>query len=201
MCAAANCPCRSSPPISSTWSNRTGKRPVYEQPARFFPLTFATTSLRDIVAGTAERLRGRSLRRSGSWEMTYGGGKTHTLVTLTHIFRDPDTLPDVPSVHEFESAMGGKAPKARVGAVCFDKLDLEAGIRAIAPDGSARVLKQPWSVIAYQLAGDDRAAHDPSRQPGCRARYAAARWRSVGSRCWRRLPRRAWARSSCSTES
>ena len=37
--------------------NRTGKRPVYEQPARFFPLTFATTSLRDIVAGTAEAAR------------------------------------------------------------------------------------------------------------------------------------------------
>ncbi len=135
--------------------NRTGKRPVYEQPARFFPLTFATTSLRDIVAGTAERLRGKSAKAIRQLEMTYGGGKTHTLVTLTHIFRDPDTLPDVPSVHEFESAMGGKAPKARVAAVCFDKLDLEAGIRAIAPDGSARVLKQPWSVIAYQLAGDD----------------------------------------------
>ena len=135
--------------------NRTGKRPVYEQPARFFPLTFATTSLRDIVAGTADRLRGKSAKAIRQLEMTYGGGKTHTLVTLTHIFRDPDALPDVPSVHEFESAMGGKAPKARVAAVCFDKLDLESGIRAIAPDGSARMLKQPWSVIAFQLAGDD----------------------------------------------
>ena len=141
--------------------NRTGKRPIYEQPARFFPLTFATTGLRDIVAGTAERLRGKSAKAIRQMAMTYGGGKTHTLVTLTHIFRDPDALPDVPSVHEFQSAMGGKAPKSRVSAVCFDKLDLESGIRAIAPDGSARMLRHPWSVIAFQLAGADglRALH------------------------------------------
>ena len=96
--------------------------------------------------------------------------------------------------------MGGKAPKARVAAVCFDKLDLEAGIRAIAPDGSARVLKQPWSVIAYQLAGDDglRMIHPDNRPPSAiRRRAMAVRW----SRCWRRLPRTAWARSSCSTKS
>lgn len=141
--------------------NRTGKRPIYEQPARFFPLTFATTGLRDIVAGTAERLRGKSAKAIRQMAMAYGGGKTHTLVTLTHIFRDPEALPDVPSVHEFQSAMGGKAPKSRVSAVCFDKLDLESGIRAIAPDGSARMLRHAWSVIAFQLAGADglRALH------------------------------------------
>ena len=135
--------------------NRTGKRPLYEQPARFFPLTFATLSLREIVAGTAERLRGKSAKAIRQLEMTYGGGKTHTLVTLTHMFREPETLPDVASVREFESAMGGQAPKARIAAVCFDKLDLESGIRAIAPDGTARMLKHPWSVIAFQLAGAD----------------------------------------------
>ena len=40
-------------------------------------------------------------------------------------------------------------------AVCFDKLDLEKGIRTRAPDGEERFLKQPWSVIAFQLAGAD----------------------------------------------
>ncbi|MDG2570814.1 DUF499 domain-containing protein, partial [Vibrio parahaemolyticus] len=117
--------------------------------------TYATSSLRDIVAATADRLRGKSSKAIRQLELTYGGGKTHTMVTVTHLFRDPDALPDVPSVKEFQSAMGGKAPKARVAAVCYDKLDLEKGIRTKAPDGEERWLKQPWSVIAFQLAGAD----------------------------------------------
>ena len=59
--------------------------------------------------------------------MTYGSGKTHTMVTLTHLVRDPDALPALPAVQEFESSMGGKAPRSRVAAVCFDKIDAEMG--------------------------------------------------------------------------
>jgi hypothetical protein len=135
--------------------NRTGKRPLYENPSTFFSLTYATSSLRDISAATAERLRGKSAKAIRQLELTYGGGKTHTMVTLTHLFRDPADLPNVPSVKEFESAMGGKGPRARVAAVCFDKLDLEKGIPVVAPDGTTRVVRHPWSVIAFQLAGDE----------------------------------------------
>ena len=38
--------------------------------------------------------------------------------------------------------------------MCFDKLDLEIGLEVRAPDGQTRRLKQPWSLLAYQLAGD-----------------------------------------------
>ena len=44
-------------------------------------------------------------------------------------------------------------PRARVAALCFDKIDLELGVETLAPDGSLRMLKHPWSVLAYQLAG------------------------------------------------
>ena len=132
---------------------RTGQRPLYEDPARFFSLTYATPALRDIAAAIAERLRGKSAKGIRQLEMTYGGGKTHTMVTLTHLVRDPAALPPLPAVQEFESSMGGKAPRARVAAVCFDKIDAELGCPAIAPDGSLRSLFQPWSIIAWQLAG------------------------------------------------
>jgi predicted AAA+ superfamily ATPase len=135
--------------------NRTGKRPLYEDPVKFFSLSYATSAQRDITAATAERLRGNSDKAIRQLELTYGGGKTHTLVTLTHLFRDPATLPDLPAVNEFKSAMGGSVPKARVGAVCFDKLDPEFGIAALSPAGEQRMLKHPWSVIAFQLAGAD----------------------------------------------
>jgi len=34
-----------------------GRRPIYEEPARFFELTFATPALRELVKDVAERLR------------------------------------------------------------------------------------------------------------------------------------------------
>lgn len=141
--------------------NHTGKRPIYENPEKFFSLSYATSAQRDIAAATAERLRGKSDKAIRQLELTYGGGKTHTLVTLTHLFRDPAALPALPAVQEFKAAMGGVPPKARIAAVCFDKLDVEAGIPVLSPTGEERMLKHPWSVIAYQLAGTDglRALH------------------------------------------
>ena len=141
--------------------NRTGKRPIYENAEKFFSLSYATSAQRDIAAATAERLRGKSDKAIRQLELTYGGGKTHTLVTLTHLFRDPSALPSLPAVQEFKAAMGGAPPKARIAAVCFDKLDVEAGIPVLSPAGEERTLKQPWSIIAFQLAGADglRALH------------------------------------------
>jgi hypothetical protein len=141
--------------------NHTGKRPIYENPEKFFSLSYATSAQRDIAAATAERLRGKSDKAIRQLELTYGGGKTHTLVTLTHLFRDPAVLPSLPAVQEFKAAMGGAPPKARIAAVCFDKLDVEAGIPVFSPTGEKRTLKHPWSVIAFQLAGADglRALH------------------------------------------
>jgi hypothetical protein len=141
--------------------NRTGKRPIYENPEKFFSLSYATSAQRDIAAATAERLRGKSDKAIRQLELTYGGGKTHTLVTLKHLFGDPASLPDLPAVKEFKTAMGGEPPKARIAAVCFDKLDVEAGIPVLSPAGEERMLKHPWSVIAFQVAGANglRALH------------------------------------------
>src|SRR5579859_6907115 len=135
--------------------NRTGKRPLYEDPEKFFSLSYATSAQRDIAAATAERLRGKSDKAIRQLELTYGGGKTHTLVTLTHLFRDSAALPELPAVKEFVSAMGGDLPKARVAAVCFDKLDPELGVPVLSPSGEQRTLKYPWSIIAFQVAGAD----------------------------------------------
>jgi hypothetical protein len=141
--------------------NHTGNRPIYENPEKFFSLSYATSAQRDIAAATAERLRGKSDKAIRQLELTYGGGKTHTLVTLTHLFRDPAALPALPAVQEFKAAMGGEPPRARIAAVCFDKLDIEAGVPVLSPTGEERMLKHPWSVIAFQLAGADglRALH------------------------------------------
>ena len=137
-----------------------GRRPVYEDPARFFALTFPTPPLRELVQDVAARLAGRSDKAVRQLELTYGGGKTHTLITLHHLFRDPDALPDLPAVREFRA--GGALPRAVPVSLCFDKIDVERGIDGVrGPDGEVRTLRHPWSVLAFQLGGADglRAIH------------------------------------------
>ena len=139
-----------------------GKRAVYEDPAQFFALTYPTHALRELVKDVAVRLAGQSDKAVRQLELTYGGGKTHTLIALYHLFRDPGGLPDMPAVREFREHVGAELPQAFVATLCFDKIDVEKGIEAVrSPDGETRTLRHPWSVLAYQLASDDglRAIH------------------------------------------
>lgn len=133
-----------------------GKRPVYEDPEKFFALTYPTHALRELVRDVAMRLAGNSDKAARQLELTYGGGKTHTLITLYHLFGNPGTLPDVSAVREFREHVGMEVPRAFVASLCFDKIDVEKGIEDVrAPNGDTRTLRHPWSVLAYQLAGTD----------------------------------------------
>ena len=139
-----------------------GRRPVYEEPERFFALTYPTHALRELVKDVAGRLAGHSDKAVRQLELTYGGGKTHTLITLYHLFREPAALPDVAAVREFREHVGADLPAAFTATLCFDKIDAERGIEGVlGPDGEHRTLRHPWSVLAFQLAGADglRAIH------------------------------------------
>ena len=128
---------------------------VYHNPKEFFSLTYPTVRMRDLVRDVTHRLAGQSEKAVRHLHTTFGGGKTHSLIALVHLVSEPENLPDIPAVEEFKSHCGlGNLPKARVAAVVFDRLDAEKGMEVKAPDGALRTLKMPWSVLAWQLAGD-----------------------------------------------
>ncbi len=131
-----------------------GKRPVYEDPGRFFALTYPTLPLRELARDVAFRLAGQNTKAIRQLELTYGGGKTHTLVTLRHLMHAPESLPALPAVKQFQSYIGMPLPASRVTALCFDKLDVEKGMEVRGPEGKLRWLKHPWSVLAFQIAGE-----------------------------------------------
>ncbi len=131
-------------------------RAVYLDPKEFFALTYPTFNLRELVKDVLLRLAKKNDKAVRQLELTYGGGKTHSLITLYHLVNDPTNLPDLPAVHEFRQHAGGiMPPRARVAVLAFDKLDVEKGMEVRAPDGSTRWLRHPWSVLAFQLAGID----------------------------------------------
>ena len=133
-----------------------GTRLIYEDPRRFFALTYPTFPLRELARDVALRLAGKNTKAIRQLELTYGGGKTHTLVTLYHLAHAPEVLPDLPAVEQFRSHIGESLPAARIAALCFDKLDIEKGMDVHGPEaGERRWLKHPWSVLAFQLAGEE----------------------------------------------
>ncbi len=130
-------------------------RPVYGEAKEFFAQTYPTYNLRQLAKDVLLRLAGENDKAVRQLELTYGGGKTHTLITLYHLVYDPASLPDLPAVQEFLQHVGRTPPRSRVVVLPFDKLDAETGLEVRSPAGAVRQLKHPWSVLAYQLAGDD----------------------------------------------
>ena len=174
-----------------------GARPIYEHPDRFFALTYPTFSLRELARDVMLRLAGRNTKAVRQLELTYGGGKTHTLVALRHLAHDPAALPNLPAVEQFRSDVGAPLPPARVAALAFDKLDVEKGMEVRGPGGELRWLKHPWSVLAFQVAGRPASGRCTPRAGTRSAR------RPRPSRCWStccRGPRpRGWRRWCSST--
>lgn len=131
-------------------------RPIYQNPEEFFALTYPTFNLRELVKDVLLRLAGKSDHAVRQLELTYGGGKTHALITLYHLVSVPERLPNLPSVQEFCQHAGGiTPPKARVAVLPFDKFDPEKGMEVHSPTGESRWLRQPWSVLAFQIAGSE----------------------------------------------
>jgi hypothetical protein len=131
-------------------------RPIYGDPREFFAQTYPTYNLRQLARDVCQRLARDSDKAIRQLELTYGGGKTHTLITLYHLFQDPRRLPgDVAAVREFLTHMGATPPRARVAVLPFDKLDVVTGMEVRSPAGEVRQLRNPWSVLAFQLAGTE----------------------------------------------
>lgn len=128
---------------------------IYRDPHEFFSFTYPTYNIRQLAKDVAHRLDGRNDKAIRQLELTYGGGKTHTLITLYQLFHNPDKLPNLPAVKEFIEDIGFQPPKARIVVLSFDKIDVEKGTETISPTGEKRWLRNPWSILAYQIAGSE----------------------------------------------
>src|SRR4029453_15474251 len=81
-------------------------RSVYQNRQGVFPLPYPTFNLRELAKDVITRLAGKHDKAIRQLELTYGGGKTHTLITLFHVVHDPAQLPQLPSVAEFTEHIG-----------------------------------------------------------------------------------------------
>ncbi|MCL2825398.1 MAG: DUF499 domain-containing protein, partial [Polyangiaceae bacterium] len=122
----------------------------YVDPDRFFDRTFLTAGLRRLASEVLARLTGRGDGDAVMQIQTpFGGGKTHTLITLYHLVKNGADCFNHPSVKEFMQGHGWTTPPS-VPVAAFDGNQVGVGNHEIGPGIAAQTM---WGHIAYQLGG------------------------------------------------
>lgn len=135
---------------------RTGQAPsIYTDPELLFARTYPTYPMKVLARDVLLRLAGQGGRPVLRLQVAYGGGKTHTLITLLHLAESGIKLSHQETVNEFVNFTGlTQPPHARVAILPCDKFDVKQGLEVFGPDGQTRRVHTLWGALAYQLAGD-----------------------------------------------
>ena len=138
----------------------------YRDPAEFFRRTYLTDSLRQMLSGAVQRLAGRGGDPVVQLQTTFGGGKTHSMLALYHLFSaTPPT--SLAGIDEVLQAAGATALPA-VRRVVLVGNRISPGNPFTKRDGT--VVRTLWGELAWQLGGpeafarvaaDDRHATSP----------------------------------------
>jgi predicted AAA+ superfamily ATPase len=121
----------------------------YRDPVEFFRRTYLTESLKGMLIGAVQRLAGQGGDPVVQLQTNFGGGKTHSMLALYHLFSGvaPTELAGIDAVmHE----AGAKTlPPARRVVLVGNKIS--PGNPVTKPDGT--VIRTLWGELAWQLGG------------------------------------------------
>lgn len=149
------------------WQVHMGEgTPEYRDPKEFFRRTFLTESLKSMLVGGVRRLMGQGGDPVVQLQTNFGGGKTHSMLALYHLFSgvNPGELAGIDAV--LAEAEVKTLPKAK--KVVFVGNKVSPGNPVVKPDGT--VVRTLWGELAYQLGGreafyriakDDELATNP----------------------------------------
>jgi predicted AAA+ superfamily ATPase len=139
----------------------------YKHPVEFFRRTYLTESLRRLLVGAVQRLVGQGGDPVVQLQTNFGGGKTHSMLALYHLFSGtaPSELPGIDSV--LQEAGVKTLPTARRVVLVGNKIS--PGNPVTKPDGT--VVRTLWGELAWQLGGNKafqrlRADDEKATSPG-----------------------------------
>ncbi len=121
----------------------------YKNPVEFFRRTYLTESLRGMLVGAVQRLSGKGADPVVQLQTNFGGGKTHSMLALYHLFSGiaPTELAGIDSV--MTQAGATKLPTAKRVVLVGNKIS--PGNPSTKPDGT--VVRTLWGELAWQLGG------------------------------------------------
>ncbi|MGB4978106.1 MAG: DUF499 domain-containing protein, partial [Anaerolineae bacterium] len=141
----------------------------YRDPVEFFRRTYLTESLKAMLVGAVRRLAGRGGDPVVQLQTNFGGGKTHSMLALYHLFSGiaPSELPGIDAVmaevgnrkeevgnrsgatSSFLSSTSSFLPTVRRVVLVGNKIS--PGNPVVKPDGT--VIRTLWGELAWQLGG------------------------------------------------
>jgi predicted AAA+ superfamily ATPase len=138
----------------------------YRKPEEFFRRTYLTESLKRLLVGGVQRLSGTGGDPVVQLQTNFGGGKTHSMLALYHLFSGAKPS-DLAGVDAVLAEAGVKSlPKAKSVVLVGNKIS--PGNPVTKPDGT--VVRTLWGELAWQLGGkkafarvkaDDEKATNP----------------------------------------
>lgn len=143
----------------------------YRDPVEFFRRTFLTESLKRLLVGAVQRLAGKSGDPIVQLQTNFGGGKTHSMLALYHLFSGA-TVKDLVGIDAvLKDAAATSVAKAKRVVLVGNKIS--PGNPVTKSDGT--VVRTLWGELAWQLGGKkaySRIAADDEKatSPGDRLR-------------------------------
>ena len=126
---------------------------TYGDPVEFFKRTYITEGLRDLlVRGVKRLIAGTGGSPVVNLQTNFGGGKTHSMLAMYHLFGDtavtqfPQDVQDIIAAADVEPWQPGS-----IRRVAIVGTQLNAGDGNIKPDGT--VVNTIWGELAWQLGG------------------------------------------------
>lgn len=130
------------------WQVHLGEAsPEYQDPVEFFRRTYLTENLKRLLVNAVQRLSGKGGEPVVMLQTNFGGGKTHAMIALYHLFsgRSPAELPGVDDV----LAQAGVRTLPTVRRVVLVGNRISPGNPTVKPDGT--VVRTLWGELAWQL--------------------------------------------------
>jgi predicted AAA+ superfamily ATPase len=139
----------------------------YKNPVEFFRRTYLTESLKGMLVGAVRRLCGEGGDPVVQLQTNFGGGKTHSMLALYHLFSgsEPTEFAGIDAV--MQEAGVKKLPTARRVVLVGNKIS--PGNPSTKADGT--VVRTVWGELAWQLGGKKafariRADDEMATSPG-----------------------------------
>ena len=139
----------------------------YRNPVEFYRRTFITEGLQKLLANALQRLAGNGGDPVVELQTNFGGGKTHSMVALWHLFAGVPAgqLPGLETVTKLAGV--SQPPKVKRAVLVGNRLS-PADVHK-KPDGT--VIRTLWGELAWQLGGKEgyamvRSADEKAVSPG-----------------------------------
>src|SRR5271155_320669 len=130
------------------WQVRIGEgSDEYRKPVEFFRRTYLTQSLNQLLIGAVQRLAGQGGDPVVQLQTNFGGGKTHSMLALYHLFSNatPGELVGIDEV--LKEADVSRPPKVNRVVLVGNKIS--PGNPVTKSDGT--VVRTLWGELAWQL--------------------------------------------------